>query len=332
MLKVIFFSSEKQKKFGVSKVVEDILKNLDKKINAKFSNDILDIFFLCPDIVHIHGCWRLNLLFVFLISKIKGIKVIISPHGMIDPYSINQKKFKKLIAWYLYQKYIFLKSDLVIVNSNLEKKNLIKSLKFFKKIRIIPHGTQINNKLNINKKNNQKINFVYFSRVHPSKNLMGLVEIWTNDIFFKKHILHLYGEVIDKNYFQTIKKIIKKYPNIKYKGTIRSNTLKTLSKYDIFIHPSKSENFGLVILEALSSGLFLIINKNLDWRILENKGFARLINFNNKELKNCIIYLEKLYPKLRGVNFKKSMINYVKVNYNWSKIVSKYEKEYKTLI
>ena len=38
------------------------------------------------------------------------------------------------------------------------------------------------------------------------------------------------------------------------------NKILNLSTYDVFILPSKSENFGLVVLEALNAGLYLILN------------------------------------------------------------------------
>ena len=41
---------------------------------------------------------------------------------MIDPISLNQKKIKKKIALFFYQKFIFENSDLIIVNSKIEKK------------------------------------------------------------------------------------------------------------------------------------------------------------------------------------------------------------------
>ena len=59
---------------------------------------------------------------------------------MIDPFSLKQKSLKKKIALLLYQKFIFEKSDLIIVNSNIEKKNFLKITKNIQKITIIPHG------------------------------------------------------------------------------------------------------------------------------------------------------------------------------------------------
>ena len=58
---------------------------------------------------------------IFFLAKIFKKKIIISPHGMIDPISLNQKD-KKKIALFFYQKFIFENSDLIIVNSKIEKK------------------------------------------------------------------------------------------------------------------------------------------------------------------------------------------------------------------
>ena len=39
----------------------------------------------------------------------------------------------------------------------------------------------------------------------------------------------------------------------------------------IFFYIHQIENFGLVILEAMSCGLFPVINKKIDWKILDKK-------------------------------------------------------------
>ena len=127
------------------------------------------IFFFNPEIVHIHGCWRPKLLIIFLLAKIRFRKIVISPHGMIDPLSFAQKEVKKKLAWYIYQKYIFSFSNLIIVNSKFEKKNLIKKIKLNQNIKIIKHGVDASKKIN-KRKNNGKLSFVFFSRIHPSKN------------------------------------------------------------------------------------------------------------------------------------------------------------------
>ena len=332
MLKVLYFTSEIKKKFGVFKVVNILKSKQSNKIKSKLTNSILDIFFFKPQIIHIHGCWRPKLFIVFLLAKIASIKIVISPHGMIDPYSFSQKKIKKFFAWFFYQKYIFQFSNLIVVNSKLEKKNLIKKLKISKRIEIIKHGVNIS-KITKDIKKKKNLTFVFFSRIHPSKNLMELVKIWKNNNFFDDFILDVYGEIDDNRYFDNFKDSIKKSKNINYKGRININELNyKLSKYDIFLHPSNSENFGLVILEAMSCGLFPVVNKKIDWKILDKNNLGHSLNFTHMNLRKLILKLNKSKQKIRNKKFKNKLKNFLIKNYNWKLIMNNYYKNYVNLV
>ncbi len=219
MIKLFFLFSEDNNSFGVNKVVNILAQELKKycSINNKFS--ALEFIKSKKNIIHIHGCWSIKIFIYFIIGKIFGKKIVLSPHGMLDPYSFTQKPFKKKFAWILFQKFIVNKSHVIIVNSNIEKKN-IKKLINKKEIYVIPHG--IKKKIIPKKKLSFKSNYkyVFFSRIHPVKNLKKLVEIWSNNKFFENKILHLYGDISDKKYYYEIKKIISKRKNILYKGAL----------------------------------------------------------------------------------------------------------------
>tara|TARA_Y100001958_G_C21247607_1_gene579155 strand:+ start:164 stop:1159 length:996 start_codon:yes stop_codon:yes gene_type:complete len=331
MLKILYFTSEKKKKYGVFKVVNILKKKQNKKLKVKISDNIFDIFFFNPKIIHIHGCWRPKLIIIFLLAKITFTKIVISPHGMIDPLSFAQKKIKKIFAWFIYQKYIFMFSNLIVVNSDFEKKNLLKKIKFYKNIKIIKHGVNIPEQI-INLKKNKRLTFVFFSRIHPSKNLIKLIKIWKKNNFFDDYILDVYGEIDDLKYFEIFKNEIQKSKNINYKGKINSNKLiHKLSKYDVFLHPSNSENFGLVILEAISCGLFPVVNKKLDWKTLDKNNLGCSLNFNHKNLKKLIIKLNKSKQKIRSIKFKKRTRKYLLKNFNWDLIINEYNQNYKSL-
>lgn len=325
MIKLFFLFSEDNNSFGVNKVVNILAQELKKycSINNKFS--ALEFIKSKKNIIHIHGCWSIKIFIYFIIGKIFGKKIVLSPHGMLDPYSFTQKPFKKKFAWILFQKFIVNKSHVIIVNSNIEKKN-IKKLINKKEIYVIPHG--IKKKIIPKKKLSFKSNYkyVFFSRIHPVKNLKKLVEIWSNNKFFENKILHLYGDISDKKYYYEIKKIISKRKNILYKGALYKKKILTLSRYDIFLFPSVSENFGLVVLEALSAGLYLIINKNLPWQILEKKKFATITNFQTKNLINSIKSSEK---KIISKNRKQRIAKFLHENYSWNKISKLYFDIYK---
>lgn len=331
MLKLLYISSENHMNFGVSKVVISLNNEIKKKkITSKFSNEIFEFFRLRPNIIHINGCWKVRLIFFFIFSKILGTKIVISPHGMMDPISLKQKSLKKKIALLLYQKFIFKNSDLVIVNSKIEKNNLLKVVSNISKIIIIPHGINIDRKFRIIENKKDDVRFVFFSRIHKSKNLDRLVKLWRKNYYLKKYNLDIYGEIVDKNYFSELK--IKNNKNINYRGKLNNNIQKCLSNYDVFIHPSESENFGLVIYEALSSGLYLILNKKLKKNFLEKKKFAKNINFNPFEFKKAIQYVLQNKKKIKSVFYKRKSLNFIKNNYNWKEISEIYFKNYIKLI
>ena len=329
MIKVFFITSEKDNLFGVNQVLFGLKKFLKGKCLIISPDNFYSFIKNKPNIIHIHGCWKINILFYFILSKLMNVKIIVSPHGMLNPHSMKQKKYLKLIFWHLFQKRIFLYSDQIIVNSNLEKKNIHKIIKH-SNVSVIAHGIELNSLVYKKSKfNNTSLKYVFFSKIHPSKNLHSLINIWTYNSFFRNLELSIYGEIADLNYFDSIKKKILVHKNIKYLGPIYKNKINILSKYDVFIFPSESENFGIVVLEALASGLYLILNKKLPWDHIQEKKYASLINFNKKNLINIIKKLNNKKNLIKKDYYKNNIRSYLNKNYNWEKITNIYMSNYK---
>ena len=331
MIKVFYTSSENKNYFGVNQVLNSLKKFLYKKTLIYNTGGIYKFLSNKYDLIHIHGCWKIRLFVYFLLSKLRNIKIVISPHGMLDPHSLKNKKLIKIVFWHFCQKIIFVLSDQIIVNSILEKKNVLKMIKH-NNIKIIPHGIKLellNHKNKRLKKNPLK--FVFFSKIHPSKNLLGLINLWTNKNFLKNLDLSIYGEITDNRYFEKVSKKISKLKNIKYHGALYKNKVKILSNYDVFIFPSKSENFGLVVLEALASGLYVIIDKNLSWGNLKKLGFASLITFTVNSLTKEIKNIDKVKNQIRGKHYLKKTRYFLKKKHNWNIISSNYLNNYKNL-
>ncbi len=62
------------------------------------------------DVVHIHGLWTPFEWRAYREGKARGARVVISPHGSLEPWALGYKRFKKLAAWMLYQKRILQQS------------------------------------------------------------------------------------------------------------------------------------------------------------------------------------------------------------------------------
>ena len=74
------------------------------------------------DIIHIHGCWRDSDFMLERKAKKKGIRIVISPHGQLEPWIIKQdywkKHFPRIIA---YQKKIVKDAFSVVVMGRMEE-------------------------------------------------------------------------------------------------------------------------------------------------------------------------------------------------------------------
>ena len=56
------------------------------------------------DVVHVHGIWD-PLVTRCLSARVRGgARVVLAPHGMLSSWSLQQKKLKKRLAWYLWMR------------------------------------------------------------------------------------------------------------------------------------------------------------------------------------------------------------------------------------
>lgn len=113
-----------------------------------------------------------------------------------------------------------------------------------------------------------KLRLVFISRISQMKNLYGLLEYLqhTSSIID----LDIFGPIEDAVYWEKCQSQISVLPaNIqaKYKGTLQpSEVSDTFSNYDLFVFPSRGENFGHVIFEALRAGTPVMVSDQTPWK------------------------------------------------------------------
>lgn len=224
-----------------------------------------------PDIVHVHGCWNPQCAWVQKWSQVKGYKVILTTHGMLEPWIMKRNYWtKKLPALILYQKKALRKVDYIHVTAERERDNF-RSLRYNEKIKVIPNAVNVEEiKMKDSWKRSKTI--LFLARVHMQKGLRFLIEATAT----LKNELRGYKVVIagegDAAYIDTLKQMALQagiQDIISFAGGVYGEEKWNLfRKADVFVLPSFSENFGIAIAEALASGTPVITTKGTPWKDL----------------------------------------------------------------
>ena len=134
----------------------------------------------------------------------------------------------------------------------------------------------------------------------------------------------------DYKYWEECQKRFKELPpNIHYRycGEVKpEKVVDTFSMYDVFLFPTKGENFGHVIYESLAAGCIPVIANTTPWRDLDEKlcgmidelehiqsfkeSIRTLVEMDTVKLKkmkeNCIVYAKDKYENsLRNSGYLK---------------------------
>ncbi len=116
--------------------------------------------------------------------------------------------------------------------------------------------------------------FVFLSRLVPKKNLATAIDLIgrvSGDVVFD-----VYGTAEDPGYIAECESRMEGLPanvRCRYRGPVPYERVHaTLARYHFFFFPTLSENFGHVVLEALATGLPVLLSTETYWRDLERKG------------------------------------------------------------
>lgn len=293
------------------------------------------------DLIIIHGLWQYHSLSTFLaIRKLKK-KYFVVTHGMLDPWFKKKyplKHLKKKLYWNFFESRIIKKSEAIFFTS--EKEELV-SREWFNNLEakkeIINYGISEPPQEGVKLRKtflkkfpilaDKKI-ILFLSRIDNKKGIDLLIEA-----FGEIHELHPKLFLVIAGPYSERNKLVLKLKNIINKYNINEKVIFTgmlegdmkwgaYYSSDFYCLPSHSENFGIVVAEALGCGALVgISNKVNIFEEIENAKAGLIFNDTkegtvkvikewlklNKEeklaiQKNARLLFEKKYNFLKNTN------------------------------
>lgn len=225
-----------------------------------------------PDVIYLQGLFQSCIVPCLILARKYKIKVLLAPRGELcrGAFKKKYKKIPYIIAIRLMGliRHISLQST-----SEEETEAIIQKLGVGRdRIYYLTNIPSIPTKdFAPSVKEEKKARLIFLSRIVEKKNLHYAIECLKK--VQGEVVLDVYGSMEDSAYWNRCQQIAQQLPAgviVNYCGHISHDQVhETFSRYDAFLFPTLSENFGHVIIEALSVGCPAVLSDQTPWVDLE---------------------------------------------------------------
>lgn len=216
-----------------------------------------------PDIVHSHGLWLRNSHYSSKWCLSHNRPYVVSPHGMLDVWAVQNSGWKKKLAGYWFEDSNLQNATCLHALCSSEAQS-IRSYGLKKPVMVIPNGIHLpewnEEPLEAPWGRQPRKALLFIGRIHPKKGLPLLLSAWaelkrTHPRFADEWFLAIAGwsEVGHQDELQRQARELNIESDIEFLGSLyRDDKAAALSQASAFILPSYSEGLPMSVLEAWS--------------------------------------------------------------------------------
>lgn len=250
---------------------------------------------LHPDFIYLQGLFQQCVLPSLLVSKRLNVKIMLAPRGELCKGAFD-KKWKKIPYIIFLRMFGLMGNASFQVTSDEEYDSIKKYLGVAEdRIYYLPNIPSLPRLKPQSEPKKQGVgHFVFISRIVPKKNLLKCVHYFKN--IKGKAFFHIYGPIEEETYWKECEEEIRSLPSniqVEYKGLVDHEHIhEVFGKYDAFLFPTRSENFGHVIAESLLARCPVIISDQTPWTDVNGTGAGWALSLDkDEEFLNAINYI-----------------------------------------
>jgi glycosyltransferase involved in cell wall biosynthesis len=221
-------------------------------------------------VLHGHGAWRPTDLFPLAVGRNPQARIVCSPAGTLAPWSMQYKSWRKTPFWLVVQRPAFARAHCFHATSDLEAAD-IRRLGFRQPIAVVPNSVEIPSAL----AGQRRYELLFLGRLAPEKNVEPLLLAWQRlEREFPQWTLRIAGP-LGGAYPQLMKARAEQLglARCEFTGELdAAGKAAAFSTARLFVLPSLTENFGIVVAEALAHGVPVVTTTRTPWSGLATHG------------------------------------------------------------
>lgn len=287
-----------------------------------------------PDVVHDNGLWLWHNHAVARRASLDGIPRIVSVRGMLEPWAMRHKSWKKRVAWRAYQRRDLASAAMLHASTEIEA-GAVRMMLPGVRLTVIPNGIEIPSAVppslpDFRAQPTRTALFV--GRIYPVKGLPMLLEAW--GIVRPEHWQLIIAGPDEAGHRAELEKMAVRLglgAAVSFHPPVSEDAKRALfAKSQLFIAPSLSESFGMAIGEALAYERPVLTTTATPWFALEEEGAGWLVEPSVTGLcaglaKSTSTSREQLEAMgVRGRHF-------VERSFDWRNVAARFEEAYRTI-
>lgn len=228
------------------------------------------------DILHSHSLWTLPSFAAGWMATNKRAKLVVSPRGTLAPWALNWHRRRKQVFWPL-QKRLLTCADLLHATSQTEYEQF-RALGLKAPVAIIPNGVDIPElqpRTAPHIKPSDQRTLLFLSRIHPIKGIDDLLRAWKALQPGHPNWRLVIAGRGEPAHVTEVERLAAAYglKNIEFPGPLYgAEKSAAYWSADLFVLPTHTENFGIVVAEALAHGCPAVVTRGAPWAGLDSEG------------------------------------------------------------
>ena len=236
------------------------------------------------DVVHIHSMWLYPNVAATRACWKQCVPYIVRPAGSLEPWCLKAKAWRKGLYFRLWEKRMLNRAAAVHAVSEQEAQN-VRALGITAPVITIPNGIDLAEYQNLPSPEDARRRLglpqglplaLFLSRIHPKKGLDILGQVFC---ILRSRVPDARLVIVGPDRHEYAAEIKALYQGLGIADDVvflgEKRGLDKVAAYaaaDVFILPTHSENFGIVVAESLIAGTPVIVSQNTPWKVVEDVG------------------------------------------------------------